>query len=102
MRTYTHIEMHASGRPDPTKTRILCEAGCGKEILMSEAHSIVAVSYATRGLRPNGSLPSFQCPEEQHFCCSPECMIAAVNVCMQEHLLPLHTAHLAALEAGQA
>lgn len=95
-RQYTHIEMHASGRADPTKTRIICEApGCTTELLMSEAHSIVAVSYATRATPDGTPLPAFQCPELQHFCCSPECMLEAVNACVRDHLLPLHNAQVA-------
>lgn len=88
-RTYKHIEVHPSGRLDPDKTILECEAsGCTNDVLVGTSYSFI-VSFATTGPHP---IAGFGCEEEQHFCCSPACARAAALVCIDEHLTPAHRA----------
>lgn len=91
---FTHIELHVSGRYDPTRTRMICEApGCTNEFTVADAFSAVAVAFALTG--PDVRFSS-QCAEEQHFACSPDCLRACLLDCFDNHLLPMHTARMAA------
>lgn len=97
---YTHIEIHASGRVDPHLSRMICEApGCASEFVVADAYSVVVCALALSG--PDLRISS-QCPDEQHYACSPECMVACVTACARNHLLPLHAAALAEQQAQQA
>lgn len=86
-RTYKNLVLHASGRFDPTRTTIECEAdGCTNEVLVADSYSFM-FCFATTGPSRHGS---FQCPEEQHFCCSVECAKKAMLYCIDEHMMPAH------------
>lgn len=90
---YTHIELLPSGRANPQRTRMICEApGCTNEFLLHDSYSAVALFYALTG--PDVRYTS-QCPEEQHFACSPDCLRACLLNCFDHHLMPLHAAKLA-------
>ena len=97
---FTHIELHASGRYDPTKTRMICEApGCTQEFVVADGYSTVAVCWALTGpLARHAS----QCPEQQHFACSPECLRSCMLDCFDHHLMPLHAQKVAQAQAYAA
>lgn len=98
-RQYTQIEIHPDGRIDPTKSRMRCEApGCVQEFVVADAYSVVAVAWALTG--PDVRFSS-QCPQEQHFACSPTCLRACLVECFDHHLLPLHRERLAAQTGAQ-
>lgn len=87
MRTFRSIAVHPSGRVDPDKTTLECERdGCTNVITIGGSYSFV-VTFATTGPL---NIPAFQCGDEQHFACSPECAAEAARVCILEHLIPAH------------
>lgn len=93
-RKFLHVELMPDGHHvDPDRTTLECEAeGCTNTVLIATSHSFV-ITFATTGPY---HIPSFQCSEEQHFCCSPECALQAGIMCMRDHLTPAHAAKVAA------
>lgn len=95
-REYQQIVLHPSGRAHPEQTALVCEApGCSQVVTIANSYSFV-VCMATTGPAPRPE--SFQCGDEQHFCCSPACARAAALACMDHQIeqLELRRVQLAA------
>lgn len=89
-REYKKVALHKSGRVDPDNTVVICEArDCHNEVLMGASYSFLVV-FATTGPNP---IHAFQCEEEQHFACSPDCAEKAAIDCIH-HLRELHIAKM--------
>lgn len=74
---------------DPSAQPVACEV-CGAQTTIGNSYSFV-MTFATTGPAHDGiMLAAFQCPAEQHFCCSVACAQAAAHACIDEHLVPAH------------
>jgi len=90
-------------RVDADRTHIRCAAhrisGCENVVLIGLSVSYIACMATTGGT----GLGSFilQCGEEQHFCCSPECALAAHAYCLLHHIRPAINAVFASRQSGK-
>jgi hypothetical protein len=41
------------------------------------------------GVVGHGAVPGFQCPDSEHWACSPKCWAAVAHKCIDEDMLPL-------------
>ena len=65
---------------------VQCE-GCGKMIrTASEAMNVIHIIQV--GSPGHASMPPFQCPNVQHWACSPECWRVVAHACIDEHMHP--------------
>lgn len=63
---------------EPTRT---CEA-CGKKGISSSMINIIIVV----GSPGHASLKPFQCSQEEHWSCSPDCWSKVAHACIDEHM----------------
>lgn len=71
--------------PQPER-QYTCEA-CNKVTPESQTYSLALVYRM-----PGPGITAFQCPAEQHFACSHECAVAAMQACLKEHIEPIQQA----------
>jgi len=63
--------------------------GCNKQFSGMKAVNIIVPVEFTVGSTPYDAVPPFQCPQEEHWACSPECYAIAAKKCIDEHMVPL-------------
>ncbi len=85
------IELHPQGirqvREVPELTRT-CEA-CGKQDLSPNMINVMMVV----GSPGHPTIAPFQCPQEEHWACSPECWSKVAHACIDEHMVTLLNYH---------
>ena len=59
----------------------ICEA-CGKS---GPSHRMINCILVVGSPGWEG-VPSFQCPQEEHWACSPDCWLKVAHACAEEHL----------------
>lgn len=78
----------SQGNPDAYRTDIvgpqrICEA-CNKQLPSEQALNVIIVVGAVD--RFAGRVQPFQCPQEEHWACSPECWNKVAHACVEEHM----------------
>lgn len=62
-----------------------CEA-CGAVVPVGHDAINVIVTIGSPG---HPDLPPFQCPQVEHWACSPNCWGQVAHACVDEHILPI-------------
>lgn len=65
----------------PSRT---CE-NCGKVVPVGHDAINVIITIGSPG---HPDLPPFQCPQVEHWACSPDCWAQVAHACIDEHILP--------------
>lgn len=77
---------HALGHTDSLTLLVQCEApGCSASVPVAEVYSL-ALIYRM----PGRGIPAFQCADEQHFGCTHDHAVAAMQACLTRHIEPAH------------
>lgn len=65
-------------------------AGCGKDIPVGDSgiNVITSVTHVI-GSPGHPGIPPWQCPQEEHWACSPDCWAKVAHQCIDEHMVPI-------------
>lgn len=66
----------------PAPAPVACEA-CHKQIARRDLAINLIITIGSPG---HPELPPIQCPQEEHWACSPECWAAVAHACIDEHM----------------
>lgn len=77
-----------TGKTEPSIPIRTCEA-CGTQKRSDESINCIIVI----GSPGHASLAPFQCAQEEHWACSPECWRSVAHACIDEHMHVLLLAH---------
>ena len=67
----------------------ICQS-CGKDIPVGDAgiNVITSVTHVI-GSPGHPGIPPWQCPQEEHWACSPDCWAKVAHSCIDEHMVPI-------------
>ena len=64
--------------------------GCGKTIpTHDQGYNVISSVTHVIGVSGHPGVPPWQCPQEEHWACSPECWAKVAHKCIDEHMLPI-------------